>query len=144
MLKRRSFEYKAKFEKKRMVFPPYFVYDFSRKIFLLTDQMKLLDCLYFLKYWAIWVLQFPGCFPGYDVINFEINFIFLNKPFSYITKKVKTKNLNILRTKRCFKVKQKAFFIIFKGLPCAKNGLRTENGPLTILKDSFCVILQKC
>ena len=33
------------------------------------------------------------------------------------------KNLNILRTERDFKVKQKAFFIIFKGLSVAKNCL---------------------
>ena len=27
------------------------------------------------------------CFPVYDVINFEINFVFLIKPFCYMTKK---------------------------------------------------------
>ena len=54
--------------------------------------------------------------PGYDVINFEIKLIFLIKPFFQHTQKVNTKNLNILRTKRAFKIKQKAFFIIFEGL----------------------------
>ena len=39
-------------------FPPHFVYDFSRKMFLmLTDQISLFDCLYFSRYWAICVLQ---------------------------------------------------------------------------------------
>ena len=28
------------------------------------------------------------CFPVYDVIDFEINFSLLIKPFSYMTKKV--------------------------------------------------------
>ena len=44
-----------------LVSPPHFVYDFSRKMFpcyvLLTDQISLSDCLYFLRYWAICVLQ---------------------------------------------------------------------------------------
>ena len=41
---------------------PYFVYDFSRKIFscyiLSTDQISLSDCVYFWRYLAICVLQF--------------------------------------------------------------------------------------
>ena len=32
--------------------------------------------------------------------------------------------------KRAFKVKQKSFFIIFKGLSVAKNCLRPESAPL--------------
>ena len=50
-----------------IVSPPYFVYGFSRKIFLmlcilLTDQISLPDCLYFLGYWSICVLQlFANC-----------------------------------------------------------------------------------
>ena len=33
-----------------LVYPPHFVHD-------LTDQISLSDCLYFLRYWAIGVLQ---------------------------------------------------------------------------------------
>ena len=47
-----------------LVSPSNFVYDFSRKIFLmlhcyilLTDQISLSDCLYFSKYWAMYVLR---------------------------------------------------------------------------------------
>ena len=46
-----------------LVSPPHFVNDFSRKMFLmchviqLTDQISLSDCLYFLRYWTICVLQ---------------------------------------------------------------------------------------
>ena len=39
---------------------PHFVYDFSKKMFLMlysTDQISMCDCLYFLRYWAICVLQ---------------------------------------------------------------------------------------
>ena len=42
-----------------IVSAPIFVYDFSRKIFIvcivLTDQISLSACLYFLRYWAICV-----------------------------------------------------------------------------------------
>ena len=48
--------------------------------------------------------------------NFEINFIFLIKPLLLHDQNVKTKILNILRTKRAFKMKQKTFFIILKGV----------------------------
>ena len=44
--------------------------------------------------------------------------------------KSQEKMLNISRTKRAFEVKQKAFFIIFKGLSVAKNRLRPESAPL--------------
>ena len=44
-----------------LVSPPDFVHDFSRNMFrmyiLLTDQILLSDSLYFLRYWAIWLLQ---------------------------------------------------------------------------------------
>ena len=46
-----------------LVSPPHFVYDFSRKMFLLfknillTDQMSLSDWLYFSRYWVICALQ---------------------------------------------------------------------------------------
>ena len=44
-----------------------------------------------------------------------------------------TKDLNILRTEKAFLMKQKAFFISFQGLSVAKNCLRPETAPLTIL-----------
>ena len=45
-----------------IVSPPHFVYDFSRKIFIilysfLNDQILWSDCLYFMKYWEMCVLQ---------------------------------------------------------------------------------------
>ena len=44
-----------------IVSPSHFVYDFAKKYFpsydLLTDQTSLPDCLYFLRYWSICVLQ---------------------------------------------------------------------------------------
>ena len=40
-----------------------------------------------------------------------------------------------MRTKRVFKVKQKAFFIIFKGLSRANTCLRPDSAPLTKMLD---------
>ena len=42
--------------------------------------------------------------------------------------------------KRAFDVKQKAFFIIFKGLSLAKNCFRHENAPLKLYEDNRLVI----
>ena len=72
------------------------------------------------------------CFPGCDVMNFEINLISLMYRFSTRLKS-QDKNVNILRTKRAFKMKQKAFFLIFKGLSVAKNRLRPESRTLNKL-----------
>ena len=69
-----------------IVSPPHFVYDFSRKMVL---NASLPDCLYFLKYWSMCVLQY--C-------------VFLIKPFSYITKKSRQK-FKYLEKKRAFNVK---------------------------------------
>ena len=84
-----------------IVFPPNFVYDFLGKIltisifqiFLLTDQISLSDCLYCLRFWDIPdILCITSvCLPGCDVINFEINLIFLIKSFFYMTKKSRQK-----------------------------------------------------
>ena len=44
-----------------------------------------------------------------------------------------TKTFDILRTERAFEMKQKAFFINFQELSVAKNCLKHETAPLTIL-----------
>ena len=65
---------------------------FQQKYFyyiLLTDQIYFSDCLYFLIFWAICLLQFS--FPGCDIINFENNLIFVIKSFLYKTKKSRQK-----------------------------------------------------
>ena len=50
-------------------------------------EISLSDCVYFLRYWAMCVLcTVILCFPGYNVINFEINLIFPIKPFFCMTK----------------------------------------------------------
>ena len=84
----------------------HFVYDFSRKIFLMlySKWRNFID-------WLSLLLEILGnmciavvCFPGCDVINFEINFIFLIKRFFSTWPKSQVKKLNILRTKRACKL----------------------------------------
>ena len=48
-------------------------------------------------------------------MNFEINLIFPIKSFFLHDQKVMIKNLNIVRMKRDFKMKYKAFFIFLNG-----------------------------
>ena len=48
-------------------------------------------------------------------MNFEIDLVFLIKPFFCMTKKSRQK-FKYLENEKSFKMKQKAFFIIFKGL----------------------------
>ena len=67
----------------RLVSAPHLENDFSRKI-LLTDHISLSDCLFFLRYRAICVASV--CFPGCDIINFEIKLISLLKLFFYMNK----------------------------------------------------------
>ena len=54
------------------------------------------------------------CKPGCDVIDFEINLIFLNQLFFLHAQNVKSKMYFFFGTKEAFKMKQKTFFIIFK------------------------------
>ena len=68
---------------------------------ILTDQISLFDCIYFLRYWAmcIAIVCFPGCF----VISFKINLILYLIFYLYTRLKRQDKNY-ILRKKRAFKV----------------------------------------
>ena len=58
---------------------------------------------------CIVIVWFPDC----DVIDFEINLIFLMKLFFYMTKKSR-QNLNILRTKKSCQGEVKCIFHHFK------------------------------
>ena len=70
---------------------------FFRKIsyyILLTRKISLSDCLHWLLDYSWDIGQYLHCnclFPGCDVINFEIDLIFLIKPFIYMTKMTRKK-----------------------------------------------------
>ena len=56
---------------------------------LITDQMSLSDCLYFLRFWAICVLQL---LVNQDVTSQILKLtLFLIKPFLYINQKSRQK-----------------------------------------------------
>ena len=68
--------------------------------------------------------------PGCDVMGFEVNQAIFSK-----WSKSHGKNLNVLRTKRAFKMKSKTSFIIFKGLSIkqiTQNFLEGESPTLSI------------
>ena len=85
-----------------IVSPSHFANDFSRKMFLRLYNYQIAWLPLLLRYWAIFVLSII-CFPDCDVINFQINLIFLIRPFIYWPK-TQDKNLNILITKSAFKM----------------------------------------
>ena len=94
---------------------PHFVYDFSRKMFLMlysTNWPNFINwlplLLEMLGNMCITIVYFPDC----GVINFEINLFFLIQSFFYFTKKSRQK-FKIFRPKRAFKLKWKAFFTVF-------------------------------
>ena len=78
------------------------------------------------------------CFPGRDVIIFEINFILLIKLFYYMTKKSRQK-FKYLQKERWKKRGEKKLFHIFKRFSFAKNSPRPESAPFRIsFKESCC------
>ena len=77
-----------------VVSPPHFVYDFSRKMFLMLYSI---NCPNFIVSIPLHLEMLDNmciaivCFPGCDFKNFEIKFIFLMKPFFYMSKKSREK-----------------------------------------------------
>ena len=85
---------------------------------LFTDPTLLFDWLYFLRYWAICVLKL---FVSQVVTSYILKLIL---PF-YMIKKSR-QNLNILKTKRAFKVKLFAPFLKSFQLPEIVLNLRVH------------------
>ena len=88
-----------------LVSPSHFMYDFSRKIFLMLHSINWPNFIA----WLPSLLEIFGsmcvaivCFPGCEVINFEITLIFLIKPFFYLAKKSRQK-FKYLENKKSFK-----------------------------------------
>ena len=86
-----------------------FCYDFSTKMFLMLYSINWPSFIT----WSPLLLEIMGnmcivivCYPGCDIMDFEINLIFQIAVLSTWPKS-HDKNLNNLRTKRAFKVKQK-------------------------------------
>ena len=88
----------------RIVSLPQPVCDFSRKMFLMVHSINwpnFIAWLSLLLEMLVNVCIAIVCLPGCDVIDFEINLIFLTKPFSYMTKKSRHK-LKYLQNEKSF------------------------------------------
>ena len=107
----------------RIVSPPHFVHDFSKEMFLKLYStnwtnfiVRLPLLLEILGNMWIAIVYFPGC----DVMNFEINFIFLSKSFFYLTKNSRQK-LKYREKKKSFQAEIKSsFHHFYRALSCQK------------------------
>ena len=99
-----------------LVSPSDFVHEFSRKIFLMLHSINWPNFIVWLPLlhdilsnMCITIVYQPGC----DVIKFEINHIFLIKPFRYMTRKSRQK-LKYLEKEKSFWGEIKSIFHHFK------------------------------
>ena len=78
-----------------VVSPRHFVYDFSRKMFLMLYSINCPNFLVLIHTFTSWDIRqfvYYNCFfPVCDFKNFEINVIFLIKPLFYMSKKSREK-----------------------------------------------------
>ena len=111
-----------------IVSPPYFMYDFPRKKFLMLHSINWSHSI-------VWLPLFHEilsnmcipivCFPGCDVINIEIKLIFSLSSLN-MTKKSRQK-FKYLENEKSFKVKSKAFSNHFyRAFSCQKLSLTWE------------------
>ena len=98
-----------------IVSPPHFAYDFIRKVFLISYSINWPNFIVWLPLISeilgnvyIAIVYFLGC----DVITFEINFIFLLKPFFYMPKN--------LRQKIKYLENEKSFHHFLRAFSCQK------------------------
>ena len=99
-----------------LLYPPHFVYDFSRKHFLVLHFINWPKFIV----WLPSLLEILGnmcitivCKLGCHVRNFVINLIFLIKPFCYMTKKSRQK-FKYLENKKSFWGEIKSIFHYFQ------------------------------
>ena len=110
---------------------------FQKKYFscyaLLTEQISLPDCLYFLRYWSVCVLQLS---VNQVVTLWILKLTYLsNHAVFRHDRKFKTKN-QILWEREKY-LRWKAFLSILKGLSVSKNFLRLENATLIMWNSTF-------
>ena len=107
-----------------IVSPPHFVYDFSKKnvshliYYNWPNFIIWYDYFYFLRYWAMCLVNF--CFPFCDVMNSEINFIFLIKPLFYMTKNLRQKIKCLENEKSFYSEIRSIFHHFYRAFSCQK------------------------
>ena len=93
----------------------HFVYNFSRKKFIMLYSINWPNFNAWLPFFFEILVNMCiviVCEPSRDVINFEINLIFLIKPFSYMTNKSRQK-LKYLENEKSFQREIKGIFHLF-------------------------------
>ena len=92
---------------------PHFVYDLSRKMFLMSYFINWPNFIIWLPLhleilgnMCIAIVSFRGC----NVINFEIKLIFLIKPFFYLTKMSRQKKIEYFENEKSFQGEIKSIF----------------------------------
>ena len=106
-----------------IVFLPHFMNNFSWKMFQILYSINW-------KSFIVWfplLLEILGsmciaiiCYPGWDVINFEINLIFLIKQFFYMTKKSRQKVKYLEKEKKLLRWNKNYFSSILKDFQLPK------------------------
>ena len=112
-----------------IVSPQHFVYNLSRIMSFMFCSINWPNFIFWLHL-AICALQLLVSKVGASEI-LKLILYFSSSSFSTLSKS-QDKYLNILRTKSDFEVKQKALFIILKGLSVAKNCLRPDSEPSSL------------
>ena len=121
------------------------MHNFRRKIFLLlysTTWPNFIVWLPLLREILHNMCDVTVYLPGCDVINFEINLVFLIKLF-FLMAKMSTQDLNVLRMRRAFTMKKNAFFIIFKWLSLkqTKQFLLEDESPTLKTFNNYPIIM---
>ena len=129
--------YKAFLKRKKMELVPlsHFLHNFQRKL--------IFTCYYLTKFHS--QIAFTSWDIGQYVYlsvcalvwkNLKLTYVFLWSHFSTWLKSW-DKNLNILRTKRVFKMELRTFFVIFKWYSLKQNNIFSEVGSLTLILVSY-------
>ena len=120
--------------------PRHFLNDFSRNMFFILYSINWPNFIV----WLPVILELLDnifieiiCFPGCDVINFEINLTFLIKLFFYITKKSRHK-FKYLQNEKSFSGEIKSIFHLFKRAFSRQNLSQTRECAFKHLFLTFC------
>ena len=106
-----------------------FVEKFFSHYFLLTNQISLSDWVYFLRYWAIWVLQlFVSQFMTSQILKLTIAFSLIYCPTWPKKSGHKFKYVN----------RKEVFFYLFEGLSCKQIKPTFLEGESPTLKEILC------
>ena len=111
----------------------HFVCDFSGKMFIMFYSINWLNFIVWLSL-RLEILNNMRiaivCFSGCDVINFEVNLIFLIKSFFCMTKMSRQKFKYIENEKKLLRWNKKYFLSFLNGFQLPKSFLRPESASL--------------